>query len=269
MSHSKALLGSLFATSLFLSGCISTAEGILDGVAGGIQNTFFSLDENDCKISDWNKAGYDAAKRDYASSRVESYQKYCPKYGVSVNDTAFKKGHARGLIDHCTAELGMSRGESVFAYSSPCMSVPVYQTAYKEGTKKRAEETVAAKDEVSGCSSSGGINQSVGGGVSVISGRGLTGAQDKVPGDSQKYASMVSGIEQAIRSANEASAKANGYTKGTANWRKWAKEFTVRYNVYAERSNELNAYMAGHCVDGVTSSKVFPPVRPPNGLSRK
>lgn len=269
MSYSKALFGSLFATSLCLSGCISTAEGIIDGVAGGIQDTLFSLDENECRISDWNKAGYNAAKDDYNASRVETYQKYCPKYGVSVNEAAFKRGHARGLIDHCTAELGLSRGESVFAYSSPCMSVPAYKTAYTEGTKKRAEATVAAKDDVRGCSASGGINQSLGGGVSIVSGRELTGAQEKVPGDSQKYGSMVSGIEESIRSANEASAKANSYTKGTPNWRKWAKEFTVRYNVYAERRNELSYYMADHCVEGVTSAKVFPPVRPPNGLSRK
>jgi len=269
MPNSKALLGSLFATSLFLSGCVSTAEGILDGVAGGIQDAFFSLDENDCSVSDWNKAGYDAAKKDYASSRVESYQKYCPKYGVSVNEAEFKTGHARGLKDHCTAELGMKRGESAFVYASPCSDIPVYQSAYEAGTKNRAEETIASKDEISGCSASGGINQSLGGGVSIISGRGLTGAKDKVPGDRQKYNSMVSGIEEAIRSANEASAKANSYTKGTSNWRKWAKEFTERYNVYAERQNELSYYMAEHCVEGVTSSKVFPPVRPPNGLRRK
>jgi len=270
MSVSKLVLSVAVTASLCVSGCISTAEGILDSVAGGIENTFFSLSADECAVDSWHQAGYAAAKNDRQASYIDSYNKYCPKHGVTVDATAFNAGHAQGLKDYCTADLGKTRGESVFAYSSPCDSISTYKQAYSEGTKVRAEKQLSEAESSYGeCKASSGVNAAVGGGVSIVSGRELTGAGDRTPGDPDKYASMVSGIEASIREANAASERANSYSTGSSEWRKWSTEFKSRYATYAQRRNDLTYYMADHCIEGVTSVKVFDPIRTPNGLRRK
>jgi hypothetical protein len=93
----------LFAICFFLSACAT-------------------LNKSECKNADWEIIGLEDGSRGRAVSYIKNHRKACAEHGVSPDLSLYQIGHAAGLTQFCTAEVGFSQGKRGHGYNGVCPS---------------------------------------------------------------------------------------------------------------------------------------------------
>ena len=95
-----------------------------------------SLSEKDCKSGDWAAIGKKDGERGYSEGRLESHQKACSEYGISIDANQYQSARKEGLKTYCT-NTGMKHGKEAKQNATPgvCKGMSQYTTAYTTGFK--------------------------------------------------------------------------------------------------------------------------------------
>ena len=94
-----------------LAGCISTAEGILDSVAGSVANVgssaLFNVDEEACRADPFLLASKGVALEFYMQKSFNLASDKCKaQFGVDINQATFESDYALNAADYCTSSNG-------------------------------------------------------------------------------------------------------------------------------------------------------------------
>lgn len=129
MATGYKLLGSmgLFVGAIVLSSCAT-------------------LNEDQCKVADWNVLGQQDGSNGYAQTYVAEHEKACTQFGVFVDRVAWQNGWTQGIRQHCTFDNGISRGQTGRTASQSCPPdlASDYLAGHNAGSAvKRADDKVA------------------------------------------------------------------------------------------------------------------------------
>lgn len=94
-----------------------------------------SLDRQACLEGDWYQIGMDDGVLGRSVTQQQKHSVACSEYGVSVQVTAYLRGHAEGLKQYCTLEGGYRAGLNGSAYLGVCPeeSEGAFLKAYRSG----------------------------------------------------------------------------------------------------------------------------------------
>lgn len=99
MKSLKFLL--IITTSLFVSACAT-------------------LNESECENADWQIIGIEDGSSGRLLSYIKNHRKACAEYGVTPNLNRYQDGHAEGLSQFCTEEVGFAQGKRGRHYNGVC-----------------------------------------------------------------------------------------------------------------------------------------------------
>lgn len=99
MKNLKLLL--IITTSLLVSACAT-------------------LNKSECKNADWQIIGLEDGSSGRLLSYIKNHRKACAEYGVTPNLNRYQDGHAEGLTQFCTAEVGFIQGKNGRHYNGVC-----------------------------------------------------------------------------------------------------------------------------------------------------
>jgi len=94
-----------------------------------------TMSKSECLGGEWERAGYEDAKRGLKQSRFESHAKACAKHGIAANDALYKAGYDQGLETYCQYETGVKKGRDKASYHSICPTdlEPGFLNGYLDG----------------------------------------------------------------------------------------------------------------------------------------
>lgn len=106
-----------------------------------------TLDERECRHIDWYQLGARDGGFGYAERRIDEHREACSAFGLGVDESAWRQGHAAGLQDFCTADNGYRVGQRGGYYGQVC---PLEQereflAAYELGREIYAVESEQAE----------------------------------------------------------------------------------------------------------------------------
>jgi hypothetical protein len=79
-----------------------------------------SMSGDECATSDWQMIGFEDGSRGYGAERLGEHRKACAKHGVTPDLTAYRQGHAEGLMDFCQPARGFNLGSRGGHYNGVC-----------------------------------------------------------------------------------------------------------------------------------------------------
>jgi len=79
-----------------------------------------TLDKSECREADWAIIGLEDGARGRPVSYIGNHRKACAEYGVKPDMALYKRGHADGLKQFCTADNGYSLGRAGRTYNNVC-----------------------------------------------------------------------------------------------------------------------------------------------------
>ena len=101
MNRQRAIV---FSALIALSGCATT------------------MNENECKISDWREVGYVDGTRGMLPDHIATYRKECADYQVTPDLQAYNEGRQEGLTFYCRPQRGYELGAKGRRYQGVCPS---------------------------------------------------------------------------------------------------------------------------------------------------
>jgi hypothetical protein len=93
-----------------------------------------SLSEKDCKTGNWSEIGKRDGERGMSEGRLESHQKACSEYGVTVDAGQYFNGRSQGIVTYCH-KTGEAHGVAGQMNNTPtvCTGSKEYTTSRKVG----------------------------------------------------------------------------------------------------------------------------------------
>jgi hypothetical protein len=79
-----------------------------------------TLNKSECRHADWQIIGLEDGSRGRPISYISKHRKACAEHGVSPDLTRYQDGHAAGLTQFCTAEMGFAQGKRGRHYNGVC-----------------------------------------------------------------------------------------------------------------------------------------------------
>ena len=69
-----------------------------------------TISRYECQNTDWSKRGYSDGASGHSKQELEKYADACSKYGIDIDDKAWKKGYEDGFVEYCNYDNGYIRG---------------------------------------------------------------------------------------------------------------------------------------------------------------
>lgn len=93
-----------------------------------------SLSEEDCKSGDWIAIGKEDGLKGHNKDRLETHQKACSEYGITIDSNQYHKARKKGLITYCS-RTGEKNGKEGKEDLTPkvCQDSSSYKTSFKKG----------------------------------------------------------------------------------------------------------------------------------------
>ena len=120
---------------------------------GAVLGAFFlsscaTLNEDQCKVSDWQQLGVSDGQRGVGSGYVASHQEACARFGIAVDVAAWQSGWNRGIVAYCTPANGLSVGSA--GRNNPFSCPADLAFAFNEGHRvgKAVHDARRARDRV-------------------------------------------------------------------------------------------------------------------------
>jgi hypothetical protein len=107
-----------------------------------------TLNQAECQTAGWYELGQRDGVEGRAVTHVARHLEACSRYGMSVDDAAWRAGWEKGIRQYCVPENGLSLGLSGASQSSSCpadMAQPFMQ-AYTVG--RRVYDARAERDRI-------------------------------------------------------------------------------------------------------------------------
>lgn len=79
-----------------------------------------TLNESECENADWQIIGLEDGSSGRLLAYIKNHRKACAEHGVTPNLNRYQDGHAEGLTQFCTAEVGFSQGKRGRHYNGVC-----------------------------------------------------------------------------------------------------------------------------------------------------
>lgn len=79
-----------------------------------------TLNESECRTTDWYQLGARDGAAGSARTRVEAHREACAEFGLPADDAAWVQGYEAGLVDYCTADNGYRVGRQGGGYGRVC-----------------------------------------------------------------------------------------------------------------------------------------------------
>lgn len=142
-------LFALLSTTIFLSGCVSTAEGIIDGVAGTAEklgsDALFSAKEEECRADPALLANKAVDLEFYKKKSFNIAKSQCKsKYNVTVNETLFSQNYDNAVRAACFSTSGNKAGSSFCSEASKTLTTAVVQSPASRPIKSTRNYKVAS-----------------------------------------------------------------------------------------------------------------------------
>ena len=71
-----------------------------------------TLSEQECRSADWEALGRAEGARGAPAGAIEAQREACAKHGVTLQEVAWRVGHAKGVDEFCTPRGGYLAGRS-------------------------------------------------------------------------------------------------------------------------------------------------------------
>lgn len=96
-----------------------------------------SLSEKECKSGDWAAIGRKDGERGYSDGRLESHQKACSEYGITIDANQYQSARQEGLLTYCST-TGERHGREGKENQTPsvCKNSKRYRTSFTAGYKE-------------------------------------------------------------------------------------------------------------------------------------
>ncbi len=79
-----------------------------------------TLNKSECKSADWQIIGLEDGASGQHLSYIKNHRKACAEYGITPNLNLYQDGHAEGLTQFYTAEVGFAQGKRGHLYNGVC-----------------------------------------------------------------------------------------------------------------------------------------------------
>lgn len=119
-------------------------------MVGVILASCATLNEQQCKIGNWEEIGRQDGLRGLSAGRITSHSKACKEYGVQVNNSQYQNGYNAGVRAFCTPENGFQMGKSGVTNSQatcPADLAPAFSAAIVKGFGEFQRELAAREAE--------------------------------------------------------------------------------------------------------------------------
>ncbi|MCO6186738.1 DUF2799 domain-containing protein [Rhizobium sp. L1K21] len=95
-----------FAFSVLLLGALSSCQ---------------SMTKEECQIADWQVVGENDGSAGYdPQDRFAQHVKACARIGIAPDQTVWRQGYDRGLVNYCTPMSGLAAGQAGKSYANVC-----------------------------------------------------------------------------------------------------------------------------------------------------
>ena len=85
--------------------------------------------EQQCASSNWYSVGVSDAWAGKDISQLQSYQEQCADYGLTPNQSEWKKGYLSALHKQCSADKALALVANQQSYTGPCLADPEFNKA--------------------------------------------------------------------------------------------------------------------------------------------
>lgn len=89
-------------------------------VAATLLASCASLDESQCLLADFRFLGEEDGEKGRPRTRIDTYEKDCGEYGLSVDRQAYALGWEEGIVKFCTRDNGYEYGLGGNHYQKSC-----------------------------------------------------------------------------------------------------------------------------------------------------
>lgn len=79
-----------------------------------------TLSEQACQEGDWYGIGYEDGTKGYEHNRLLEHATACLDFGISPNETDYRRGWDVGIAVYCTKESGYKEGSDIDRYRDSC-----------------------------------------------------------------------------------------------------------------------------------------------------
>ena len=79
-----------------------------------------TLNKSECRNADWKIIGIEDGSKGRAMTYIGNHRKACAEHGVTPDLGSYQSGHAQGLAQFCTAEVGFATGKRGHRYNGVC-----------------------------------------------------------------------------------------------------------------------------------------------------
>ena len=79
-----------------------------------------TLNKSECRNADWEIIGIEDGSKGRAMTYIGNHRKACAEHGVTPDLDSYQAGHADGLTQFCTAEVGFAKGRRGHQYNGVC-----------------------------------------------------------------------------------------------------------------------------------------------------
>lgn len=106
-----------------------------------------TLNESQCRSTDWYQLGSRDGSGGYGSGRLQSHREACSEFGLAPDDAAWRQGYEDGLQTYCTADNGYRVGRNAGSYGRVCPaeSESEFIAAYELGRETNQVEQELAQ----------------------------------------------------------------------------------------------------------------------------
>ncbi len=96
-----------------------------------------SLNEDECKLANWEAIGYEDGNKGYGQAQIGKHRSACAKHGVAPDLATYQQGHQRGARAFCNPSRAYSMGKRGSQYKGMCPKdlEPAFIKAYRAGKK--------------------------------------------------------------------------------------------------------------------------------------
>jgi len=79
-----------------------------------------TMNENECRLSDWRTIGYEDGAAGYPASRIGEHRQACAKHGIAPDLAAYQQGRDEGLRQFCQPNNGFNLGARGGSFNGAC-----------------------------------------------------------------------------------------------------------------------------------------------------
>ncbi len=91
------------------------------GLVLGVLSSCQSMTKEECQIADWQVIGQNDGEAGFdPQDRFSRHVKACTRIGIAPDQTMWRQGYDRGLVNYCTPLSGLAAGQAGKGYANVC-----------------------------------------------------------------------------------------------------------------------------------------------------